>query len=96
MCVSKRSTRIFPSADENLDETRRELALFLEIVEALEKKGVEIPLVHAANSAATLEFPEARLGMVRVWGCCFMGFARSNNTRMNFVRCSPSKRGSLT
>src|SRR5580704_8994286 len=45
----------FPSADENPDETRRELALFLKIVEELKAQGLEIPLVHAANSAATLE-----------------------------------------
>jgi alanine racemase len=64
----------FPSADENLDETRRELSLFLKIVAELKNRGVEIPLVHAANSAATLEFPEARLGMVRpgllMYGIC--------------------------
>jgi alanine racemase len=64
----------FPSADENLEETRRELALFLKIVEALKSRGVEIPVVHAANSAATLEFPEARLAMVRpgllLYGIC--------------------------
>jgi alanine racemase len=64
----------FPSADENLDETRRELALFLKIVETLKSQGVEIPLLHAANSAATLEFPEARLAMVRpgllLYGIC--------------------------
>ncbi len=64
----------FPSADENPDETRRELALFLKIIEAVKEHGAKIPLIHAANSAATLEFPEARLGMVRpgllMYGIC--------------------------
>jgi alanine racemase len=64
----------FPSADENPDETRRELALFLKITETLKNQGLAIPLLHAANSAATLEFPEARLGMVRpgllLYGIC--------------------------
>jgi alanine racemase len=48
----------FPSADENLDETRRELELFLKIT----SPGA---LRHAANSAAVLNVPEAALDMVR-------------------------------
>ena len=55
----------FPSADENLDETRRELGLFQKVVEQLASKGVQIPLLHAANSAAVLNLPEAALNMVR-------------------------------
>jgi alanine racemase len=64
----------FPSADENLDETRRELTLFLKIVDELKSQGLKIPLIHAANSAAVLELPEARLEMVRpgllLYGIC--------------------------
>jgi len=55
----------FPSADENLDETRRELGLFQKVVEQLEANGLKIPLLHAANSAAVLNLPEAALNMVR-------------------------------
>lgn len=48
----------FPSADENLEETRRQLALF---------QNVTGPygLRHAANSAAILNLPESHLDMVR-------------------------------
>jgi alanine racemase len=64
----------FPSADESPDETRRELAFFLKVVEELKNRGLEIPLVHAANSTAVLEFPETRLAMVRpgllLYGIC--------------------------
>src|SRR5258706_7639279 len=48
----------FPSADENLEETRRELALFL-------KFSDPAFLRHAANSAALLNLPDAHLDMVR-------------------------------
>ncbi|HXI82816.1 MAG TPA: alanine racemase [Verrucomicrobiae bacterium] len=64
----------FPSADENPDETRRQLVVFLRVVEELNKQGLEIPLLHAANTAATLELPETRLAMVRpgllLYGIC--------------------------
>ncbi|HUJ09798.1 MAG TPA: alanine racemase [Verrucomicrobiae bacterium] len=59
----------FPSADENLDETRRELKLFLEVVHQIRESAggmISVPsLLHAANSAAVLNLPEAALDMVR-------------------------------
>ena len=48
----------FPVADENLPETRRQLEQFLTVTRGY-------PLRHAANSAAILNLPEARLAMVR-------------------------------
>jgi alanine racemase len=55
----------FPSADEDLDETRRELGLFQKVAQQLEGNGLKVPLLHAANSAAVLNLPEAALNMVR-------------------------------
>ncbi|MGA2138934.1 MAG: alanine racemase [Verrucomicrobiia bacterium] len=55
----------FPSADENPGETRRELGLFQTVVQQLAVKGVNIPSLHAANSAAMLTLPESHLNMVR-------------------------------
>jgi alanine racemase len=55
----------FPSADEDLDETRRELGSFQKVVQQLEGNGLRIPLLHAANSAAVVNLPEAALNMVR-------------------------------
>ena len=64
----------FPSADENLDETRRELGLFRKVGEQLASEQVTIPFFHAANSAAVLNLPEAHLNMVRpgllLYGIC--------------------------
>ncbi|HUJ72042.1 MAG TPA: alanine racemase [Verrucomicrobiae bacterium] len=55
----------FPSADEDPDETRRELGLFQIVVQQLAAKGVNIPSLHTANSAAVVNLPESHLNMVR-------------------------------
>ena len=55
----------FPSADENPDETRRELGLFQAVVQKLAARGVNVPLLHTANSAAVVNLPESHLNMVR-------------------------------
>ena len=56
----------FPVAEEDPVFTNRQLETFNGFVEMLHKMGVEVPLRHAANTAATLLYPEARLDMVRV------------------------------
>ena len=45
--------------------TRKQLDLFLELVDKVERSGVEIPIKHIANSAGALGFPESHLDMVR-------------------------------
>ena len=56
----------FAMAD-SLDSThtRMQLARFQQVLQVLEEEGIRPPLAHAANSAATLTLPEARLDMVR-------------------------------
>ncbi len=56
----------FAVAEEDAVFTRRQLDTFNGFIETLRKAGVEVPLRHAANTAATLLYPEARLDMVRV------------------------------
>lgn len=46
--------------------TRRQLARFLDAVEALKKRGIDVGLRHFANSCAALRFPETRLDAVRI------------------------------
>jgi len=56
----------FANADEaDLSFAREQLARFSIALSAVEAAGVSVPLRHAANSAATLWLPEARLDMVR-------------------------------
>jgi alanine racemase len=65
----------FPSADENLDETRRELELFLKVPGP--------GLRHAANSAAVLNLPESHLDMVRP-GLALYGIAPGLHAVLSF------------
>lgn len=56
----------FARADEETtDAARKPFEEFMSFVGELEGRGVEIPIRHAANSAAILHFPEAYLDMVR-------------------------------
>jgi alanine racemase len=63
----------FPDADRDPDFTRKQLNELLALVEGARKKGIEIPLVHSANSAAMTTLPESHLDMVRpgllLYGC---------------------------
>lgn len=57
----------FVKADE-LDKTftYEQISRYSSVVEGLEERGIHIPIKHCANSAATLDIPEAQLNMVRV------------------------------
>jgi len=45
--------------------SRRQLGVFLDVVKSAREAGFSVPLVHAANSPATLYLAEAHLNMVR-------------------------------
>lgn len=45
--------------------TARQLALFLELVETIERAGVQLRFKHVANSAAALSLPESAFDLVR-------------------------------
>lgn len=57
----------FPSADVPDDAfTRDQISLFRMLVAGLREAGVDPGLVHAANSPATLHYPDAQFDMVRL------------------------------
>lgn len=57
----------FASSDENdLSFTHEQATNFESIINNLNKKGINIPIVHASNSAATLQLPQYHYDMVRV------------------------------
>ena len=68
------------AADSSLEEDRaftaNQLALFNEAVSAVRAAGINPGILHAANSAATIACPEARLDMVRA-GIAAYGYAPS-------------------
>lgn len=54
------------SADEADPEfTLGQLSLLSQAIDALKSKGITLPMVHAANSSAILNFPDSHLDMVR-------------------------------
>ena len=55
------------AAADSSDQTHSELQLrrFQDILQLLEQEGLRPPIVHAANSAATLSLPQAHFDMVR-------------------------------
>ena len=61
------------SSAEDRAFTRDQIACFDEVIAALAARGVEPRIVHAANSAGALGYPEARRGMVRV-GLALYGY----------------------
>lgn len=55
----------FAVADEDEAGTREQLRRLLEVRDALRAEGLEPACVHAANSAATIRFPQTHLDLVR-------------------------------
>lgn len=52
--------------------TMEQFDKFNRIVSSVKSAGIKIPILHAANSAAMINFPQTRLDMVRV-GICLYG-----------------------
>lgn len=58
-------THFVASEEPDKRPTQAQLAGFLDVIEALEARGVHIPIRHASNSGATLDLPQAHLSLVR-------------------------------
>ena len=79
----------FSVADADPDYTRWQIGRFRQVLADLASLDVEIPLVHAANSAAILTLPESHFSMVRL-GLAMYGLHPSDQ-----VRCPPDFRTAL-
>jgi alanine racemase len=55
----------FPVSDSDPEYTRAQLAMFASLIAELRADGVQIPLVHSANSAAVAGLAESHLDLVR-------------------------------
>lgn len=55
----------FAAAESDEEGTREQLARLLGVRDVLAAKGIAPQMLHAANSAATLRFPESHLDLVR-------------------------------
>jgi len=56
----------FAAAEDDAEYTKRQIAAFGDVVADLEGRGVTLSLLHMANTAGALSYPDARGDMVRV------------------------------
>lgn len=79
----------FSVADSDAEYTLWQIDRFRGVLESLGDEGIEVPLVHAANSAAILSLPESLFNMVRL-GIAMYGLDPSPQ-----VQCPPDFRPAL-
>ncbi len=65
---------------ENLQYTKKQISLFKTAVTEIKKAGIAAGLIHAANSGAVLQYPEAHFDMVRP-GILAYGYPPSENLK---------------
>ena len=73
----------FASADSNEDFTRNQLSLFNELINKVKLHDLKCGLIHAANSAATLLFPDAHFDMVRIG---LLGYGIQNTRNISTIK----------
>lgn len=77
----------FANIEDTTDHSCAELQLqhFNDTIKAMEDTGIQIPIKHCANSAATILFPETRFEMVRPGISCY-GMWPSNETYVSYMK----------
>lgn len=80
----------FARADEKTPDAAREpFEKYMMFVSELENRGIYIPVKHAANSAAILQFPDSRLDMVRS-GISTYGLYPSEDVQKDKIHLKPA------
>jgi alanine racemase len=82
-------THFAASDDEDRAFTLEQLEHFQNFLAAIKREGVEPKLIHAANSAATLAFPESHFDLVRP-GIAVYGYHSSPVTQKLEPRLTPA------
>ncbi len=75
-------THFNSSEEKDKSFSKNQLKIFKDIIEQIEKEKIEIPLIHAANSAAILDIPGSYFNMVRP-GILLYGIFPSKNVLRN-------------
>ncbi len=73
-------THFAKADDPDSGFTMEQFGKFNKIIESLKAGGIKVPILHAANSAAMINFPETRLDMVRI-GICLYGLKPSADNK---------------
>jgi alanine racemase len=81
-------THFAASDDEDKSLTLEQLENFQNFLSAIRREGIEPKLIHTANSAATLAFPESHFDMVRP-GIAVYGYHSSPVTQTLESRLTP-------
>jgi alanine racemase len=58
-------THLADSDGTDPGHTEQQLALFRDLIDQCKRRGIMVPLAHAANSAATIRFPHSHFSLVR-------------------------------
>ena len=80
----------FAIADStDISYTENQLEIFMDFIEQLKREGLEFPVRHAANSAATINMPETHLDMVRT-GISIYGLYTSDGVDKSRIDLKPA------
>ena len=80
----------FASADNpDKSSARKQMTVFLEVLDHLKRMGIEFRCRHAANSAAILEMPESHLDMARP-GIALYGYPPVSGCFAGDIRLKPA------
>lgn len=80
----------FARADyKDKEYTKKQFDIFKGFTDQLKKAGLEIPVIHAANSAAAIEMPETHLDMIRP-GISFYGLYPSEDVDKKLIDLKPA------
>ncbi len=69
--------------------TKKQFDIFTSITDEIKKSGIEIPILHSANSAAAIEMPETHLDMIRP-GISFYGLYPSDEVDKSLIDLKPA------
>ena len=84
----------FPSADRDINFSKRQLNIFLDLIKELERRGIEFCFRHIANSSAVLNLPESyldkRLNLVRVGLLIYGLYPSLKERKKNLLNLKPA------
>ncbi len=73
----------------DLNHTREQLDVFCDFVDRLRRRGHNIPMLHAANSAGLVNLPESHFDMVRP-GMIMYGHYPTEHVRQDLMHIVPA------
>ena len=82
-------THLASADSSDLSYTRYQIKLFEEALEACKKDGIEIPVIHAANSAGTISCPHSHYSIIRL-GISLYGHYPSEELKTEKIKLIPA------